>query len=623
MHINSTKIGEHESTYIIAEAGINHNGSLKRAKALVDAAVDAGAHAVKFQKRDLPSLYPADMLAHPEKYEQSFQYTLPLLQKFELSEADYLSLKAYADTQPIDFICTPFDKKSAQLIYDAGLHAFKVASADLTNYPLLDFIASKKLPIIISTGMAYRDEIEKTVHFLNERHADFAILHCRSAYPVWPRDVNLKMINWLKQFEKPVGYSGHDIGLIIPLVAASMGACIIEKHLTLDPTMEGTDHKISLDPYSFKRLVRDIEIADQAMGNQKRFLLRGEVLNRELFAKSLAATRDIPEGTVIRESHIQVIGPGKGLQTTRKEELIGKSAQRHIPQNSFFYEEDLEENGNGSALHPSQYAFQSKWGLITRFADFHEIMAFDPKVIEIHMAEKDFATAFIPDRHYRQELIVHAPEFIDGKIINLCHADPAIRAKSVDLVQRTILLAEDLKPFFQGTPKIIVHPNAVSLNQKLSKPPLREALLKSLEAIDHSGVELLLENLPPYPWLFGGEWKGNFFMDADQILSVCQETGIDIVYDLSHAALYCNAKDLDLREFTETLLPVTRHLHLADAYGVDGEGVQFGDGDIDLDHVMPALSDYKGSWVPEIWRGHLNHGRGFLKAIAILSKYMR
>ena len=623
MHINNRKIGEQESTYIIAEAGINHNGSLKRAKELVDAAVDAGAHAVKFQKRDLPSLYPEDMLAHPEKYEQGFQYTIPLLQKFELSEDHYLSLKAYAATLPIDFICTPFDIKSAQLIFDAGIHAFKVASADLTNYPLLEFIASKNLPIIISTGMAYRNEIEQTVQFLNERQADFAILHCRSAYPVWPRDVNLKMISWLKQFGKPVGYSGHDIGLVIPLVAASMGACIIEKHLTLDPTMEGTDHKISLDPYSFKRLVRDIEIADQAMGNQKRFLLRGEVLNRELFAKSLASTEDIPKGTVITDAHIQVMGPGKGLQTTKKDELIGKTAQRQIPKQTFFYEEDLEENGDGSSLHPSQFSFQSKWGLITRFSDFHEVMTYDPEVLEIHMAEKDFSTAFIPNQHYRQELIIHAPEFIDGEIINLCHSVNTIRMKSVDLVQRTISLARDLKPFFQGTPKIIVHPNAVSLNQKLAKPPLRKALLKSLADIDRSGVELLLENLPPYPWLFGGEWKGNFFMDADEILSVCKETGIDIVYDISHAALYCNAKDLDLRDFTEKLLPVTRHLHLADAYGVDGEGVQFGDGDIDLDHVMPIFSDYRESWVPEIWRGHLNNGRGFLKAISILSKYMR
>ncbi|WP_080807595.1 N-acetylneuraminate synthase family protein [Desulfamplus magnetovallimortis] len=623
MKIGNRNIGESFSTYVIAEAGINHNGSLDLAKKLVDAAVDAGAHAVKFQKRDLPSLYPEDMLLHPEKYEQSFQYMLPLLQRFELSEEDYVNLRAYAEEKPIDFICTPFDIKSAKLIYEAGIHAFKIASADLTNYPLLDFVASKDLPIIISTGMSYKDEIKKTVHFLNERRAEFAILHCRSAYPVWPRDVNLKMINWLKQFNKPVGYSGHDIGLIIPLVAASMGACIIEKHLTLDPTMEGTDHKISLDPYSFKRLVRDIEIADQAMGHEKRFLLRGEVVNREVFGKSLAASEDIPKGSVITEDKIAIRGPGKGLPTSRQDELVGKRANRHIHKNSLFYEDDLEEDQNDELLEPSRLSFKSKWGLITRFSDFEDIIAYDPEIIEIHLAEKDFGTKFIPTKKYEQELIVHAPEYIHEELMNLCSFDEDLRKKSVALVQETIILARELAPFFKGTPKIVAHPGAMSMKEKLNKSQLREALLKSVSEIDHNGVELLLENMPPYPWFFGGEWKGNYFMAAEEIVSICKETGLNIVFDLSHAAMYCNAKDLDLYKYIETVLPFTRHLHLADAYGLDGEGVQFGEGDIDLDKVMPVFSSYRGSWVPEIWRGHLNNGRGFLKAISILAQYIK
>ncbi|MBF0200686.1 MAG: N-acetylneuraminate synthase family protein [Desulfamplus sp.] len=623
MKIGTRNIGESFSTYVIAEAGINHNGSLGLARQLVDAAVEAGAHAVKFQKRDLPSLYPEEMLRHPERYEQNFQYTIPLLKRFELSEDDYRQLRLYAAEKPIDFICTPFDIKSAELIHEAGIHAFKIASADLTNYPLLGFAASKKLPMIISTGMSYKSEIEKSVRFLDELGADFAILHCRSSYPVWPRDVNLRMINWLKKFGRPVGYSGHDIGLIIPLVAASMGACIIEKHLTLDPSMEGTDHKISLDPYSFKRLVRDIEIADQAMGHQKRFLLRGEVLNRETFGKSLAAVCDIPMGTTITKEHVKIAGTGKGLSPSREDELLGRKACRVISENSFFHEEDVEDDSQGYFLPPSRFRFRSKWGLITRFSDFYDIISHDPKVIEIHLAEKDFATAFIPDKDCPQELVLHAPEFIDGKVINLCSPDPDARRESVALVQETIELARKLKPRFQGVPKIVVHPDAVSLREKLNPVILRKAFIESISGIDTQGVELLLENLPPYPWLFGGEWKGNFFMDADEILSVCQETGLNIVFDLSHAALFCNAKDKDIVQFISKLLPITRHLHLADAYGVDGEGVPFGEGDIDLERVMPIFSDYMDSWVPEIWRGHLNGARGFLKAIDILSRYMK
>jgi len=621
MKIRNRTIGENHPTYVIAEAGINHNGSLKLAMQLVDAAVEAKADAVKFQKRDLPSLYPQDMLKHPEKYEQSFQYMLPLLQKMELSDSDYMKLREYASSKEIDFICTPFDIKSAQFIYEAGIHAFKISSADLTNYPLLEFVASNDLPIIISTGMSYKNEIRKTVHFLNERNAEFAILHCRSAYPVWPRDVNLKMINWLKQFGKPVGYSGHDIGLIVPLVAASMGACIIEKHLTLDQTMEGTDHKISLTPYDFKRLVRDIEIADQAMGHEHRFLLRGEVMNRELFAKSLAASRDILKGTVITEDMVQIMGPGKGIATSRKEALIGREIQRDVATDTLFYEEDLEDSSAYKNL--KDISFQSKWGLIARFSDFDNMVGYNPDVIEIHLAEKDFATAFLPKKKYRQELIIHAPEYIHENLMDLCSSDSSIRRKSVDLVKQTIELARKLAPFFKGIPKIVAHPGAMSMNAKLSKKVLREALIQSISEIDSQGVELLVENMPPYPWFFGGEWKGNYFMDAEEIISVCQETGLNIVFDLSHAAMYCNAKDKDLYEFITQVLPYTRHLHLADAYGLDGEGVQFYDGDIDLKTIMPAFAEYRESWVPEIWRGHLNNGQGFLKAISILSEYLQ
>ena len=173
------------------------------------------------------------------------------------------------------------------------------------------------------------------------------------------------------------------------------------------------------------------------------------------------------------------MGPGKGLHTSRKNDLIGKAIHRHIPKNTFFFDEDLETNGNGGFPHPSTYSFQSKWGLIARFNDFFDIISFDPEVIEIHLAEKDFATAFIPERSYRQELIIHAPEFIDGEIINLCHSDHAVRSKSVGLVQRTIALAREMSPCFQGTPKIVVHPDAVSLKRKATQ----DSLAKCVNAI--------------------------------------------------------------------------------------------------------------------------------------------
>ncbi|WDP89755.1 MAG: N-acetylneuraminate synthase family protein [Desulfobacter sp.] len=619
IHINGREVGENRPTYIIAEIGINHNGDAGMARELISAAHEAGADAVKFQKRCLESLYPEDMLNDPGKYEQHFQYMIPLLQKVELSESDYGDLRGEATERGMDFLCTPFDKESADFLEALGVDGYKIASADLNNLDLLAHVALKKQPMIVSTGMSYREEIEMTVGLLKEEGADFALLHCRSAYPVWPREVNLKMITWLKKFQAPVGYSGHDIGITIPLVAASMGASIIEKHITLDKTMDGPDHKISLEPYEFKRMVRDIRIADQAMATEDRFLLRGEVVNREVFGKSLTAASFLSKGTRVDRDMVRVKGPGKGLPPSAMDDLLGRVLNRDIEEGGLFLEKDIAGEGDGASDIGKN--FKSRWGLIARFTDFQEMVGFNPRVIEIHLAEKDLEQPFVLEMEYPQELVVHAAEYMDGELMDLCSTDERIRRASVDLVNRTAAMTQRLAPYFKGTPKLIAHPGAMSLNIKLDKAELKENLLKSLDEIDCRGSRLLLENLPPYPWYFGGAWKGNYFMDAEGIASFCEETGIKIVFDISHAALYCNAKQKDLGDFISIVYPHIRHIHMGDAYGLDGEGMQIHEGDIDFKRIMPLFAEYRDSWVPEVWRGHLNQGQGFFTAIKRLSRY--
>jgi sialic acid synthase SpsE/endonuclease IV len=617
IRIGDREIGPDEPTYIVAEIGINHNGDPELAKRLIDAAADARVDAVKFQKRHLPSLYRDDVLNDTLKYEQHFQYMIPILKEVEIPEEHYPEFKRYSEERGLEFLCTPFDIQSADFLFGLGVRAFKIASADLTNLALLEHVASFGKPMLVSTGMSYWEEIEKAVELLKGLHASFALLHCRSVYPVWAREVNLRMISQLSRFGCPVGYSGHDIGITIPLVAASMGASIIEKHITMDRKMSGPDHKISLEPYELKRLVRDIRVADQAMGKSDRFLMRGEILNRELFGKSLMAADDIALGTRITREMIRVQGPGKGLSPSRIEELIGKEIRRSMRKDDFFLEEDVEEL---RAL-DFRNSFRTRWGLICRFSDLKEMLSFAPKVIEFHLAEKDFQLGFKPNGSYTQELIVHAPEYIDGRLFDLCSGSTEVRSESVNLLQKTIDLCKVMEPHFKGRPKIIAHPGAMSLSTKLNEKSLRPALLESLREIDPRGTQILLENLPPYPWYFGGQWKGNYFMDPDGIRSFCEETGIPICLDLSHAGLYCNAKEKDLCSFIEAVEPFVQHIHFADAYGLDGEGVQIGEGDIDFDSVMPLFADYQGTWVPEIWRGHLHGGRGFLQALAKLRRF--
>ena len=620
--IGNRRIDEEQSTYIIAEIGINHNGNEDEAHILINKAVEAGADAVKFQKRHLPDLYDRDILAHPERHEQYFQYMIPLLQKVELSENSMARLRQHAMSMNIDFICTPFDIKSADLLERMNIDAFKIASADLTNIPLVEHVASFNKPLIISTGMSTWDEIDYTASFLSERKTSFALLHCRSVYPVWPREVNLRMINQLKKYNVPVGYSGHELGITVSLVAASMGACIIEKHLTLDRSQDGPDHKVSLEPYEFKRLVRDIRIADQATGKGKRFMLRGEVLNRELFWKSLVAAQNIRKGEIITRDAVTVRGPGKGLAPLYLDSLVGKKAIRNIAAGDFFTEEDT----GTAALAKRNFKFRSRWGLIARFNDYESMLQYNPRVIEFHLAEKDFQIPFHPAGPIETELVVHAPEYMGEKLLDLCSTDRDIRIASVALAVKTIKLTGKIAKFFKGVPKVIVHPGAMSMNAKLDSQKLAANLELSLNEIREKtrleNTELLFENLPPYPWYFGGQWKGNYFMDADEIADFCKRHKIKICYDLSHSALYCNAKDKDLSREIKTLLPHISHLHLSDGYGLDGEGVQFGDGDIDLESIMPLFKTFQGTWVPEIWRGHLHGGRGFLKALVFLEKFM-
>lgn len=615
--INGNIIGAEQPTYIIAEIGINHNGDIGIAKKLIDVAVEAKVDAVKFQKRDLPSLYREDVLSDTFKYEQYFQYMIPILKKVELSHEDYYSLKSYCVEKGVEFLCTPFDLMSVDLLVQLGVNAFKIASADLTNLELLDYVAMQGKPILASTGMSYWEDIKKAVELLRKKEVPFALLHCRSVYPVWPRDVNLRMINKLREFLCPVGYSGHDIGITISLVAASMGAAIIEKHITLDKRMHGPDHKISLEPFELKRLVRDIRVADQAVGKGSRFLLCGEILNRELFGKSLMAAKDVSKDTVITREMVEVKGPAKGIAPNKMDELLGKVIQRDVKKGDFFLDEDVNGIWESGAFN----FFKSNWGLVCRFADFKEMLSFDPNVIEFHLAENDFNCKFESDCVYKQELIVHVPEYIGDKVFDLCSGNDKVRMDSVSMTQKVLDLTVSLSPSFSGKPKVVMHPGAMSLNTPLDKEILQKGLIKSLSELETKGAEILLENLPPYPWYFGGQWKGNYFMNAETIRAFCEKTGYGICFDLSHAVLYCNAKEKDIVDYIRIVKPYIRHIHFADAYGLDGEGVQIGEGDIDFNSVMPLFSDYLGSWVPEIWRGHLQNGKGFIDALIKLKEF--
>lgn len=340
--INGTPIGNSQKCYVIAEIGINHNGKLDIAKKLIDVAVEAGANAIKFQKRNLEDLYREDALNDPNIESQGFEILVQVLKEVEFNEKEYEEIVDYCKKKEITFLCTPWDKQSVDFLEKFNVSAYKVASADMTNFPLIRHIAKTGKPIIVSTGMSTMDEIENTVNFLRKENSSFILLHCNSTYPAPVEQLNLELIPILKEkFSVLVGYSGHEQGIIPTLTAANMGACVIERHITLDKKMEGIDQAVSLNPDEFNKLIKYIRESEKAKGISHKKITRGEVLQREVLSKSIICKKDIDEGEVFLEENIEVKGPAKGISPQYYFEILGKKSHRKLKKGQYIQSDDL------------------------------------------------------------------------------------------------------------------------------------------------------------------------------------------------------------------------------------------------------------------------------------------
>ena len=615
--IGNKLVGDGHPTYIIAEIGVNHNGLQALALELIDVAVDAGADAVKFQKRKLDRLYAKKYLDNANAGEKTLRYLLPILQQVELSEDGYYEIVEYCDKKGITFLASAFDPESADFLDQLGVPAYKVASADLTNLPLLDHLVEKGKPLILSTGMSRMEEVEITVEFLKERQAQFALLHCNSTYPAAFEDINLRFMNQLHRFGVPVGYSGHERGIAVSTVASALGASIIERHITLDRTMDGPDHAASLEPQGFKKMVRDIRQVTSALGaGEEKFISRGEILNREVLGKSLVATRRLLPGELITRDLITVKGPALGISPQNYTRLLGRTVERVIEEDEPFLDSDL---GIKIVL-DTEHTLPMEYGFTVRFRDYEDLLGYKPRMLEFHFTDQDLDDPY-PADDMPLKLVVHAPEFWERSLVDLCALDERQRVTSRDLMQKTINLTRTMAPHFPGTPKVIIHPGGMSLDHPINdRQKLYDNLGKSVAELDYEGVELLLENLPPRPWYFGGQWLTNAFMDAYEIRDFITPLGLNMCFDTSHSKLYCNWAHVDFYEQVRVLLPYIGHLHLSDGAGLDGEGLQIGEGTIDWVHFFKVIGDYHGTMIPEIWRGHQRNGEGFLIAIQRLSE---
>lgn len=629
--IGAFKIDAESPTFIIAEIGNNHNGSLELAKKLIKQAVLIGANCVKFQIRSMKALYRNAGNANDVSEDLGSQYTLDLLSRFQLSLDDMIAAFDYCKEQDILPLCTPWDLESLTLLEAYGIQAYKVASADLTNNELLTALAKTGKPLICSTGMSTEAEISQTVHLLQRLGAMYALLHCNSTYPAPFKDVNLNYLDRLKEIGNcPIGYSGHERDINIAIAAVAKGAKIIEKHLTLDKTMEGNDHKVSLLPEEFKTMVRGIRQVEEAMGTSaERQLSQGELMNREILAKSLVTNCDLALGQLITADMIEIKSPGQGLQPNRKSELIGIKAKRFMKAGDFFFPSDLEQE----QVQASRYTFKRPWGIPVRYHDFNTLLKkTNPDLLEFHFSYKDleqdiYQYLTVP---HDLDLIVHSPElFSSDHILNLCSEDQGYRQRSIQELQRVIDLTRLLKPFFKQAerPYIVVNVGGFTIDAALAQSErncLYDRLLNSLSKLDTEGIEIIPQTMPPFPWHFGGQHYHNLFVEAQDTANFCREYGFRVCLDLSHSKLACNHYKFSFKQFIEDVGPYAAHLHIADATGIDGEGLQIGEGEIDflamaedLEKVAPRIS-----FIPEIWQGHKNEGEGFWIALEQLEKVL-
>jgi len=623
IQIGKFKLGPDTESYLIAEIGNNHNGDFDLAKKLVNAAKAAGANCAKFQMRQLESLYTNAGNSNDEKEDLGSQYTLDLLSRFQLSNEEMFKIFDYCKSVGIQPLCTPWESKSLELLEEYGMEAYKVASADFTNHGfLLELIQTGK-PLICSTGMSTDGEIRDSVQLLKKHNAQFILLHCNSTYPAPFKDINLHYMTKLKTISGGlVGYSGHERGIHIPLAAISLGAKVVEKHFTLDRNMEGNDHRVSLLPQEFEQMVKQIRELEEAMGTSaSRQVSQGELMNREILGKSVVAKADIKSGTILKAEHLEIKSPGRGLAPYKLPELIGRKASRDIERGDFFYPSDL---GLGlTELKPFQ--FSRPFGVPVRYHDVNKMISkSNISLVEFHFSYKDLdlkAEKYFSEQR-NIEFVVHSPElFANDHIMDLAAFDEDYRRHSVKELQRVIDVTRQLNPYFKTErPLIIINAGGFTLEAHMpvaDRSKYYDQIAKSLSELDSEGVEIIPQTMPPFPWHFGGQRFQNLFMDPLETRDFCEQYNMRICLDISHSKLACNHFKWSFSEFIQMVGPYTAHIHVVDAKGVDGEGLQILEGDIDFKQLAKELAQSapKASFIPEIWQGHKNDGEGFWVAL--------
>jgi N-acetylneuraminate synthase len=476
--------------------------------------------------------------------------------------------------------------------------------------------------------MSSFEEISNTVKYLKELNSEFVLLHCNSTYPAPIDDINLKFINTLKDLHNNIGYSGHERGINITLAAAAMDICLIERHFTTDRSLEGPDHAASLTPGEFKNMVEGVREIQRSIGSGVRTLSQGEMINRENLSKSLVASRDLHIGKKLIMEDIKVRSPGQGLNPQFINQLVGTIIDRNIMEEDYFFQSDISKN----LTIPKKYSFTRPWGIPVRHHDFNQFNELiSPDLFEFHLSYSDLNLDLSDyfEGEYQSGFVIHAPElFENSHLLDLASNNQDYLKTSLRNMQRVINLTRNFKKYFPNTPKplIVTNIGGFSMDENFSYEQISSSykiFQDSLKKLDMEGVELIPQTMAPFPWHFGGQRFQNLFVHPDEVVNQCQELNLRLCFDVSHSMLTCNHFNYDFYDYCRVVGPYSAHLHIGDASGNNGEGLQVGEGEIDFLKMSKILNEVSpnASFIPEIWQGHKNHGEGFWIALEKLENY--
>jgi len=598
---------------IIAEIGINHDGCKDKAKELINTSCKHGANAIKFQYRNLDNSYSDNAKEIGDE-----MLSKEIIRNY-LSPDQLIDLTKYASDLGLEVGISFFEKEDIQ---DFGnkikiFDFFKIPSAELTNNELIDALLKLNKHLYISLGA--HNEVEVTSALERLPKEGWTPMHCISNYPVTLKNARLGYITFLQdKWGMDVGYSSHDDDWEVCLFAMQMGVSVIERHITLNRAADGLDHSSSSTPDHFKKMANFANAMPFMLaGNSPRSANQGELLNRQNLGRSYYAKDNFSKGDLIKLSDLEYRSPRTGLDKTNIEEYICKPLQNNLSKGQ------VVAKGNFNKSSPISdniidIAKEMKLAIPVRLHDFEKMKSLFPiGAYEFHLSfdevlsEIDY-TNISPDNLYS----IHLPDYINPtQLIDPFSEDDDQKSSSLILLERTVNFAEKLQDL-TGTNVLIVGSFSVVHSDREDFFEKHSALFKSYLG---RGVRIVPQWLPPIAWYFGGS-VGLDVMNASEDVKYLKKHRMGLCMDICHLILGRNYYDFSANSIIDDLKKQVQHIHIADAIGIDGEGLAIGDGDFENIDLIKKMLSYDCLKVIEVWQGHLDNGAGFRKEIIKLTE---